>query len=140
MLTGGRPALDLIPYRIQLSQGAILERASLFADAALDLAETSREFAGRAFERTLGINLQETAARIRERTIHLTGLKIGIMGCIVNGPGEMADADYGYVGAGPDKVNLYKQKTVIRKGVASDQAVEQLIELIKENGDWAEPV
>lgn len=88
--------------------------------------------------RTL-FNLQETAAKIRERTIHLTGLKIGIMGCIVNGPGEMADADYGYVGAGPGKVNLYKQKTVIRKGVASEEAVEQLIELIKENGDWADP-
>ncbi len=89
--------------------------------------------------RTL-FNLQETAQKIRERTLHLTGLKIGIMGCIVNGPGEMADADYGYVGSGPGKVNLYKQKAVIRKGVSSELAVDQLIELIKENGDWHEPV
>lgn len=85
-------------------------------------------------------NIQETTARIREKTEHLVGLKIGIMGCIVNGPGEMADADYGYVGAGFNKINLYKGKEVMRKGIPENNAVEILIELIKEHGDWKEPV
>jgi len=83
-------------------------------------------------------DLQTTAAKIRERTSHLTGLKIGIMGCIVNGPGEMADADYGYVGAGPGKITLYKQREVVKRNVPEEQAVEELINLIKENGDWKE--
>jgi len=87
--------------------------------------------------RTL-FDLQETTAKIRERTSHLKGIKIGIMGCIVNGPGEMADADYGYVGTGPGKINLYKEKTVVRKNVAENEAVQALIDLIKEHGDWVE--
>ncbi len=87
--------------------------------------------------RTL-FDLQETTAKIRERTSHLKGIKIGIMGCIVNGPGEMADADYGYVGTGPGKINLYKEKTVVKKNVAETEAVQALIDLIKENGDWVE--
>ena len=87
--------------------------------------------------RTL-FNLQQTAALIRERTKHLTGLKIGIMGCIVNGPGEMADADYGYVGAGPKKVTLYKGKIAVKKNIPQEEALEELISLIKENGDWKE--
>jgi (E)-4-hydroxy-3-methylbut-2-enyl-diphosphate synthase len=89
--------------------------------------------------RTL-FDLQETTAKIRERTSHLKGVKIGIMGCIVNGPGEMADADYGYVGTGPGKINLYKEKTVVRKNVAENEAVQALIDLIKEHGDWVEVV
>ena len=88
--------------------------------------------------RTL-FDLQETTAKIRKETSHLKGIKIGIMGCIVNGPGEMADADYGYVGTGPGKINLYKEKTVVKKNVPEDDAVHQLIELIKENGDWVAP-
>ena len=88
--------------------------------------------------RTL-FNIQEATARIREKTAHLVGLKIGVMGCIVNGPGEMADADYGYVGAGSGKINLYKGKEVVRKGIPEAEAVDQLIELIKEHGDWKEP-
>jgi (E)-4-hydroxy-3-methylbut-2-enyl-diphosphate synthase len=88
--------------------------------------------------RTL-FDLQETTAKIRIRTSHLKGLKIGIMGCIVNGPGEMADADYGYVGTGQDKITLYKEKNVIKRNVSSKNAVDELIELIKENGDWIEP-
>lgn len=87
--------------------------------------------------RTL-FNLQQIAALIRERTKHLTGLKIGIMGCIVNGPGEMADADYGYVGAGPQRVTLYKGKTAVKKNIPQDEAIDELINLIKENGDWKE--
>lgn len=81
-------------------------------------------------------NLQTTIARIKAATSHLKGLKIGIMGCIVNGPGEMADADYGYVGAGPGRVSLYKGKECILKNIPEDQAVDLLIQLIKENGDW----
>jgi (E)-4-hydroxy-3-methylbut-2-enyl-diphosphate synthase len=88
--------------------------------------------------RTL-FDLQTTTQKIRERTNHLKGLKIGIMGCIVNGPGEMADADYGYVGTGKGKVTLYKEKEVIKRNVPEEQAVDELINLIKENGDWVEP-
>ncbi len=87
--------------------------------------------------RTL-FDLQETTAKIRAKTSHLKGVKIGIMGCIVNGPGEMADADYGYVGTGPGKITLYKEKNVIKKNVDESVAVEELIALIKEGGDWVE--
>ncbi len=87
--------------------------------------------------RTL-FDLQETTQKIREQTSHLKGIKIGIMGCIVNGPGEMADADYGYVGTGPGKISLYKGKEVVKKNVTSETAVNELIELIREHGDWVE--
>ena len=88
--------------------------------------------------RTL-FDLQETTAMIRVRTNHLKGIKIGIMGCIVNGPGEMADADYGYVGSGPGKITLYKGQEVVKKGLPPEEAVDELIDLIKEHGDWVEP-
>lgn len=88
--------------------------------------------------RTL-FDLQETTAMIRKRTDHLKGVKIGIMGCIVNGPGEMADADYGYVGMGKDKIALYRGQTVIKRSVKAANAVDELIELIKEDGNWLEP-
>jgi len=88
--------------------------------------------------RTL-FDLQETTAKIRSLTSHLKGLKIAIMGCIVNGPGEMADADFGYVGSGPDKITLYKGKEVMKRGVNSETAVAELINLLKENGQWIEP-
>ena len=87
--------------------------------------------------RTL-FDLQETTARIRKRTDHLKGLKIGIMGCIVNGPGEMADADYGYVGVGVGKITLYKGREVVQKNIETEGAVDALIDLIKANGDWVE--
>ena len=88
--------------------------------------------------RTL-FDLQETTAHIRQRTDHLKGVKIGIMGCIVNGPGEMADADYGYVGIGRDKIALYRGQQVIKKSVPADRAVDELIELIREDHRWIEP-
>jgi (E)-4-hydroxy-3-methylbut-2-enyl-diphosphate synthase len=88
--------------------------------------------------RTL-FDLQETTAKIRSRTNHLKGIKIGIMGCIVNGPGEMADADYGYVGSGPGRITLYKGKEVVKRNVPTPQAVDALIELIKEDNNWIEP-
>jgi (E)-4-hydroxy-3-methylbut-2-enyl-diphosphate synthase len=83
-------------------------------------------------------HLQNVIARIKARTSHLKGLKIGIMGCIVNGPGEMADADYGYVGAGRGKVSLYKKKDCLERNIPEDEAVDKLIDLIKVNGDWHE--
>lgn len=85
--------------------------------------------------RTL-FDLQKTLARVKEATSHLKGLKIGVMGCIVNGPGEMADADYGYVGAGVGKVSLYKGKECIEKNIPTEEAVEHLVNLIKRCGDW----
>ena len=88
--------------------------------------------------RTL-FDLQETTAMIRKHTEHLKGLKIGIMGCIVNGPGEMADADYGYVGMGKDKIALYRGQEVIKRSVKADRAVAELIDLIREDGRWIEP-
>ena len=87
--------------------------------------------------RTL-FDLQETTAKIRKVTDHLKGVKIGIMGCIVNGPGEMADADYGYVGTRPGKITLYKEKEIVEKNIDEDLAVEALINLIKRHGDWVE--
>ena len=88
--------------------------------------------------RTL-FDLQETTAKIRARTDHLKGVKIGIMGCIVNGPGEMADADYGYVGTGPGQITLYKGQAVVEKNIDVDGAVDSLIQLIDSHGDWVEP-
>ena len=87
--------------------------------------------------RTL-FDLQETTAKIRKVTDHLKGIKIGIMGCIVNGPGEMADADYGYVGTGPGKITLYKEKNIVEKNIPEGEAVNALINLIKKNGDWVD--
>jgi (E)-4-hydroxy-3-methylbut-2-enyl-diphosphate synthase len=88
--------------------------------------------------RTL-FDLQETTAMIRAKTDHLKGVKIGIMGCIVNGPGEMADADYGYVGSGKGKITLYKSQEVVKRGVPSENAVNELIEIIRADGAWIEP-
>lgn len=89
--------------------------------------------------RTL-FDLMETTQFIRSRTSHLKGLKIGIMGCIVNGPGEMADADYGYVGSGPGKVTLYRGKEAVKKNITSANALDELIDIIREDGNWIEPV
>lgn len=84
-------------------------------------------------------DLQKTLATIRARTSHLKGLKIGVMGCIVNGPGEMADADYGYVGAGRGRVTLYKGREVVRRAIPQEEALDALVELIREGGDWTDP-
>jgi (E)-4-hydroxy-3-methylbut-2-enyl-diphosphate synthase len=88
--------------------------------------------------RTL-FDLQETTEMIRKRTEHLKGVKIAIMGCIVNGPGEMADADYGYVGSGVDKITLYREKNIVRRNIPTKNAVDELIDLIREDGNWVEP-
>jgi (E)-4-hydroxy-3-methylbut-2-enyl-diphosphate synthase len=88
--------------------------------------------------RTL-FDLQETTEMIRSRTEHLKGVKIAVMGCIVNGPGEMADADYGYVGSGVDRITLYREKNIVRRSIPTENAVDELIALIKEDGRWVEP-
>ncbi|MBR5727351.1 MAG: flavodoxin-dependent (E)-4-hydroxy-3-methylbut-2-enyl-diphosphate synthase, partial [Muribaculaceae bacterium] len=88
--------------------------------------------------RTL-FDLQTTVKRVQQATAHLTHLKIGVMGCIVNGPGEMADADYGYVGAARGKISLYKGKQCIEMNIPEDEAIDRLVALIKANGDWREP-
>ena len=88
--------------------------------------------------RTL-FNLQTVTAKIKARTQHLKGVKIAIMGCIVNGPGEMADANFGYVGGAPGKVNLYVGKTAVKFHIPEDQAVDQLVDLIREHNQWQDP-
>ena len=84
-------------------------------------------------------DLQTTTARIRERTGHLRGVKIAIMGCIVNGPGEMADADFGYVGSGPGKIDLYVGKERVEKSVPESEAAEKLIQLLQAHDAWVDP-
>jgi len=88
--------------------------------------------------RTL-FDLQATVQAVQQATAHLTHLKIAVMGCIVNGPGEMADADYGYVGAAPQRISLYKGKQCVEKNIPQEMAIERLVQLIKDNGDWREP-
>ena len=84
-------------------------------------------------------DIEKTLAAVKSRTSHLKNLKIGVMGCIVNGPGEMADADYGYVGAAPGRITLYKGRTVVEKNIPQEEALDRLVALIKANGDWADP-
>ncbi|MCF7763235.1 MAG: (E)-4-hydroxy-3-methylbut-2-enyl-diphosphate synthase [Verrucomicrobia bacterium] len=128
---------------------AILVRSEPGAGASLRLAYTILQSAGcRSFKtdyvacpscgRTL-FNLQNVTARIKARTEHLKGVKIAIMGCIVNGPGEMADADFGYVGGAPGKINLYIGKQAVKFNIPEAEAVERLVDLIRENGKWVDP-
>ena len=84
-------------------------------------------------------DIERTLAQIKSRTGHLRNLKIGVMGCVVNGPGEMADADYGYVGAGPGRITLYKGRTVVARSIPQEEALDRLVALIRETGDWQEP-
>jgi len=128
---------------------AILVRGESAPGASLRLAYNILQAAGtRIFKtdyvacpscgRTL-FNLQHTTQKIREATGHLKGVRIAVMGCIVNGPGEMADADFGYVGGAPDKINLYVGKTAVQFNIPENQAVERLIDLIREHGKWIDP-
>ena len=128
---------------------AILVRGEAGAGQSLRLAYNILQAAGcRSFKtdyvacpscgRTL-FNLQTVTARIKDRTQHLKGVKIAIMGCIVNGPGEMADADFGYVGGAPGKINLYVGKAAVRFNIPEAEAVERLVDLIREHGKWVEP-
>ena len=128
---------------------AVLVRGEPGAGQSLRLAYNILQAAGcRSFKtdyvacpscgRTL-FNLQTVTARIKERTQHLKGVKIAIMGCIVNGPGEMADADFGYVGGAPGKINLYVGKTAVKFNIPEAEAVDRLVDLVREHGKWVEP-
>jgi (E)-4-hydroxy-3-methylbut-2-enyl-diphosphate synthase len=128
---------------------AILVRGESGAGQSLRLAYNILQAAGcRSFKtdyvacpscgRTL-FNLQTVTASIKERTQHLKGVKIAIMGCIVNGPGEMADADFGYVGGAPNKINLYVGKNPVKFNIPETEAVDRLVDLIQEHGKWVEP-
>jgi hypothetical protein len=132
-----------------IGEGLIIEteepsEPDLLLSTALDLLQAVRMRIDRAdfiscpsCGRTL-FNIQEATRKIKERTSHLKGVRIAVMGCIVNGPGEMADADFGYVGAGPNRIHLYRGKEIVRKSIHEGDAVEALIELIKETGLWME--
>lgn len=160
----GRPYADLTPEQLQLcaatdvggllidglGDGVFIAAENcgpdrVVNDAAFNILQATRSRISKteyiscpSCGRTL-FDLQETTGKIRSRTNHLKGVKIAIMGCIVNGPGEMADADYGYVGSGPGKITLYRGKEVVKKNVPTPQAVDELIGLIREDGVWVEP-
>ncbi|MCX8155456.1 MAG: (E)-4-hydroxy-3-methylbut-2-enyl-diphosphate synthase [Verrucomicrobiae bacterium] len=129
---------DAILVRLEPGAGASLRLAYNILQAVGSRSFKTDYVACPSCGRTL-FNLQTVTARIKARTEHLKGVKIAIMGCIVNGPGEMADADFGYVGGGPGKVNLYVGKTPVRFNIPEAEAVEQLVALIKEHGKWREP-
>lgn len=123
-----------------------LEQLEVFNNLAFGILQSSRARSSKteyiscpSCGRTL-FDLQETTAKVRQATEHLKGLKIGVMGCIVNGPGEMADADYGYVGTGIGKITLYKGQEVMKRNLDSEVAVDELVSLIKENGDWKDKI
>ena len=141
--------LELENYTTELDQGRTYQSASsteaFLNNTAFSILQASRTRISKteyiscpSCGRTL-FDLQETTAKIRAVTNHLKGVKIAIMGCIVNGPGEMADADFGYVGSGIDKISLYKNKDVVRKNIPSKDAVHELIALLKEHGAWVDP-
>ena len=120
------------------SQEEIDEIALLILQAARVRISRTEYIACPSCGRTL-YDIESTLAAIKERTSHLVGLKIGVMGCIVNGPGEMADADYGYVGGLPDHISLYRGKTLVERNVPQAEAIDRLVELIKADGRWVEP-
>ena len=124
-----RKATKLVILNTSFEETRLVELADAILQAARIKFTKTEYISCPGCGRTL-YNLQETIARIKEATKHLVGLKIGIMGCIVNGPGEMADADYGYVGAGRGKISLYKQKVCVEKNIPEEEAVDKLLELI----------
>ena len=133
---------ELVPRK---DKEELLQKAKMLNDTAFGILQAARTRITKteyiscpSCGRTL-FDLQETTAMIRQRTDHLKGVKIGIMGCIVNGPGEMADADFGYVGVGKDKIALYRGKEVVKRAVPAANALDELIDLIKEHGMWIEP-
>jgi (E)-4-hydroxy-3-methylbut-2-enyl-diphosphate synthase len=136
----GRSEAHVVSQQVELEELKILNALSFgILQAARTRMSKTEYISCPSCGRTL-FDLQETTAMIRKRTDHLKGIKIGIMGCIVNGPGEMADADYGYVGVGKGKIALYRGQEVIKKAVPAEQAVDELIELIREDGRWISPM
>ena len=120
------------------SQEQIDEVALLILQAARVRISRTEYIACPSCGRTL-YDIESTLAAIKARTSHLVGLKIGVMGCIVNGPGEMADADYGYVGGLPGRISLYRGKNLVERNVPQEEAIDRLIEIIKADGRWTEP-
>lgn len=133
LLNGDATDIEIMNPNFSLSQCAQL-RLDILQAARLKMSKTEY-ISCPSCGRTL-FDLEQTIREVKQATAHLKGLKIGIMGCIVNGPGEMADADYGYVGAGRGRISLYKGKECVLKNIPQEEAVEQLVELIKANGDW----
>lgn len=133
---------ELVKHKQRVEQLSMIKRNNTISFGILQASRTrmskTEYISCPSCGRTL-FDLQETTAMIRKRTDHLKGVKIGIMGCIVNGPGEMADADYGYVGSGKGKITLYRGQEVVKRSVPSEQAVDELIQLIKEDDHWTEP-
>jgi (E)-4-hydroxy-3-methylbut-2-enyl-diphosphate synthase len=127
-----RKATKLIIRNVSFDEARLISLADAILQAARIKFTKTEYISCPGCGRTL-YNLQETIAKIKAATSHLVGLKIGIMGCIVNGPGEMADADYGYVGAGRGKISLYKQKECVAKNIPEEEAVERLLQLIAEH-------
>ncbi len=122
----------------QLEESQVLEIERMILQAARVRFSHTEYIACPSCGRTL-YDLEQTLATIKSRTSHLKNLKIGVMGCIVNGPGEMADADYGYVGAAPGRITLYKGRTVVERNIPQEEALDRLIALIKKNNDWTDP-
>ncbi|MFO7869343.1 MAG: (E)-4-hydroxy-3-methylbut-2-enyl-diphosphate synthase [Bacteroidales bacterium] len=128
--------------------GLYIESEQLSSHEAVDLSFSILQASRARFSKTEFIscpscgrtlfNIEDSLSKVKARTAHLKGLKIAVMGCVVNGPGEMADADYGYIGAGAGKVNLYRKQELMHKGIPEDEAIEQLVQLIREYGDWVE--
>lgn len=145
-----RAAADLGPLFLDGLADGICIRSEHFSDATLRGVELAILQAARVrFSHTEYIacpscgrtlyDIEHTLQQIKSRTSHLRSLRIGVMGCIVNGPGEMADADYGYVGAAPGRITLYKGRTIVERNIPQEEALDRLIALIKANGDWQEP-
>ena len=141
-MLSGAILCDGIGDLISVETEPLLDKATSLAYQVLQGARariTKTEFvACPSCGRTL-FDLQSVTQNIRSRTDHLKGVTIAIMGCIVNGPGEMADADFGYVGGAPDKINLYVGKKCVKYNVPSTESLDQLIDLIKQHGKWVEP-
>ncbi|MDA3883899.1 MAG: (E)-4-hydroxy-3-methylbut-2-enyl-diphosphate synthase [Bacteroidales bacterium] len=128
--------------------GLLLESEQLSSQEAVELSFSILQASRARFSKTEFIscpscgrtlfNIEDSLSKVKARTAHLKGLKIAVMGCVVNGPGEMADADYGYIGAGSGKVNLYRKQELVFKGISEDEAIEKLVQIIWEHGDWVE--
>ena len=145
-----RSAMDFAPEVMHDSRmGVWIDSSQMGTELAVQTAFDILQASGKRISKTEFIScpscgrtmfdIEKTLGRVKERTAHLKGLKIGVMGCIVNGPGEMADADYGYVGSGRGKITLYKGREVKKRNVEEKHAIDELVDLIKSHGDWVEP-
>ena len=128
---------DVVSLRSEASAAAVVDLGYRVLQGARQRTTRTEYISCPSCGRTL-FDLEETTARIKAATDHLSGVKIAVMGCIVNGPGEMADADFGYVGGAPGKIDLYVGKEVVKRGIDNDTACDELIQLIKDHGRWVD--